>query len=258
MKLAFTALALCLALPARAAREAGRSLLLVIDPGHGGGSTGAVGPAGAREKDLALAIARKVAARCQKELGARVLLTRTDDRDLPLADRVALANKRHAAVFLSIHLNSMPTARARRHTHGIETYFLSPDASGAAAAALAERENLEDRRHTTWGRGKSDVDAILDDLALTRAQADSSRLAYALQQRLVEATGAEDRGVQQAPFFVLTGARMPAVLVEAGFVSNAEEEKKLREPAYEDQIAGAIARGLADFEVAVAPRTAVR
>ncbi|MHB8417710.1 MAG: N-acetylmuramoyl-L-alanine amidase family protein [Myxococcales bacterium] len=252
-----------LALPLLALSLAGAAgghgqLLVVVDPGHGGASTGAVGPSGTREKDVALAVARRVAARCQKELAARVLLTRTGDRDLPLAERIALANRKRAALFISIHANSMPTARARRVSRGIETYFLSADASGAAAAALAERENLEDRPHTTWGRGRSDVDAILDDLALTAAHSDSSRLAYALQQRLVAATGAGDRGVQQAPFFVLTGARMPAVLIEVGFVSNAEEEKQLAGAAYQDALAEAIVRGIGDFELAIAPRTANR
>ncbi len=252
------ALALPLALALASASAGGQGLLVVVDPGHGGASTGAVGPSGTREKDLALAIARKVAARCQKELSARVLLTRTGDRDLPLAERVALANRKRAAIFVSIHANSMPTARSRRVTRGIETYFLSADASGAAAAALAQRENVEDRPHTAWGKGRSDVDAILDDLALNAAHSDSSRLAYALQQRLVAATKAEDRGVQQAPFFVLTGARMPAVLVEVGFVSNPDEEKQLAQAKYEDELAEAIVRGIGDYEVAVAPRTANR
>jgi N-acetylmuramoyl-L-alanine amidase len=249
--------ALSFGLPAAAA-EQGKPLLVVVDPGHGGDRSGAVGPGGTREKDVALAIARRVVARCQKELGARVVLTRTVDRDLPLAERAAFANKKHASLFLSIHANSMPTAHSRKVTRGIETYFLSADASGAAAAALAERENLDDRRHTTWGKGKSDVDAILDDLTLTSAHGDSSRLAYALQQHLVAATGAEDHGVQQAPFFVLTGARMPAVLVEVGFMSNADEEKQLASAEYQDKIAEAIVQGIAEFQTAVAPRTAVR
>ncbi len=228
--------------------------LVVVDPGHGGGSLGAVGPRGTREKDVALAIARRVAALARQELHARVLLTRDGDREVPLSARVGLANRKRASLFVSIHANSMPTARLRREMRGIQTYFLSADPSGAAAAALAERENLEVRPTTTWGRGHGDVDAILDDLALTAAQADSSRLAYALQARLVQATLAEDRGVQQAPFFVLTGARMPAVLVEVGFVSNPDEEKLLREAAYREKIAAAIVAGMADFEKEIAAR----
>ncbi len=248
---------LALAAPASAQAVRPRRLLVVIDPGHGGARVGAVGPDGLREKDLSLAIARKVAALCKRELGLQVLLTRTGDREVPLAERVALANRRHADLFLSIHANSMPTARARRSTRGIETYFLSADPSGAAAAALAERENLDDRPRAR-ARRQGDVDAILDDLTLTAAHADSSRLAYALQERLVAATAAPNRGVQQAPFFVLTGARMPAVLFEVGFVSQPDEEKLLATPAYEDQLAAAIVRGLADYQIAVAPRTAAR
>ena len=249
------AVALALAL---AAPSAPRQLLVVLDPGHGGARAGAVGPSGLREKDLSLRIARRVAERCEAELGAKVVLTRTGDREVPLAERVAFANRRRASLFLSIHANSMPTPHSRRVTRGIETYFLSADPSGAAAAALAARENLDDRPRTRRDRGSTDVDAILEDLALTAAHADASRLAYAVQQRLVAATGAPDRGVQQAPFFVLTGARMPAVLVEVGFVSNPEEERLLASSAYEATIAEAIVRGIADYELAVAPRTATR
>ena len=247
---------LLLGLGARA--SAGEPLRVVIDPGHGGRRCGAVGPGGTEEKDIALDIAWRVAERCQKELGAKVALTRTRDQDLDLAERAAVANRRRASLFVSIHANSMPPSRARLVTHGIQTYFLSANASGAAAAAVAERENMDDERHAGWDKGKNDVDAILDDLTLTAAQSDASRLAYALQQHLVAATGAEDRGVQQAPFFVLTGAQMPAVLVEVGFISNPNEEKLLASPSYQDKIAEAIVQGIAQFEQAVAPRTAVR
>lgn len=255
-------LALCFTGPGSSAAAAeashGQPLRIVIDPGHGGRRCGAVGPGGTKEKDVALDIAWRVAERCQKELGARVALTRTADRDLDLAERAAVANRRHASLFLSIHANSLPPSRARLVTRGIQTYFLSANASGAAAAALAERENMDDARHASWGNGKDDVDAILDNLAFTAAQSNSSRLAYALQQHLVAATGGEDRGVQQAPFFVLTGTQIPAVLVEVGFISNPEEEKLLGSAAYQDKIAEAIVQGIAEFEQAVAPRTAGR
>ncbi|MHB1843579.1 MAG: N-acetylmuramoyl-L-alanine amidase family protein [Deltaproteobacteria bacterium] len=253
-RLTFWLLLLALASSA-AAGEAKR--LVVIDPGHGGRREGAVGPSGLREKTLALALAKRVAALGRRELGFEFLLTRTTDREVPLAERVAFANRRHADLFLSIHANSMPTARSRRATRGIETYFLSADPSGAAAAALAARENRDDRARSRK-RSAGDVDAILDDLSLTAAHANSSRLAYALQQRLVQATRAADRGVQQAPFFVLTGAHMPAVLIEVGFVSQPEEERQLASPAYEDALAQAIVHGLSDYENAVAPKTAAR
>lgn len=240
-----------LATPPTAAKAA--QLLIVVDPGHGGEHEGAVGPAGTREKDLALQIARQVAQLCQAQLPAKVVLTREADRDVELAERVAFANKKRASLFISIHLNSMPTEESRRSAHGIETYFLSADPSDASADAQAARENLDDLQSHSPGK-RRDVDSILNDLALTQAQADSSRLAYAIHQKLVAGTQAVDRGVHQAPFFVLTGARMPAVLLEVGFISNPEEEAKLRTVAYQRLIAQAVVDGLKDYEREIAPR----
>jgi len=230
--------------------------LVVIDPGHGGLHVGAVGPGGTAEKDLTMRIARRVAERCRKALHARVVLTRDGDRDVELQDRVELANRRHAALFVSIHLNSAASRATRRTAHGIETYFLSADPSDASAAALAERENLDQPVQHPSHRGE--VDLILNDLALNAAQADSSRLAYAVHQRLVAATGGVDRGVHQAPFFVLTGARMPAVLMEIAFISNPDEERQLLKSAYQEKVAEAIVQGIYDFRQAVAPRALVQ
>jgi N-acetylmuramoyl-L-alanine amidase len=230
--------------------------LVVIDPGHGGDHQGAVGPAGNAEKNLTLRIARRVADRCRKELHARVVLTRDGDSDVELQDRVEMANRRRASLFLSIHLNSAADRAARRTARGVETYFLSADPSDASAEALAERENLDQPVQHRSHRGE--VDLILNDLSLNAAQADSSRLAYAVHQRLVEATGEMDRGVHQAPFFVLTGARMPAVLLEVAFISNPDEERQLLSAAYQDRVAEAVVQGIRDFRRAVAPRALVR
>jgi N-acetylmuramoyl-L-alanine amidase len=224
---------------------------VVIDPGHGGEREGAVGPAGTREKDLSLKIARRVAELCRSRLGAQALLTRTGDTDVPLRDRVAFANRKKADLFLSIHANAAPSGK--HSAIGVETYFLSADPSGASAAALAEREN-SDERPSGYGRhGPDDVSAILDDLTLTSAQANASRLAYAIHQRLLVRTGAPDRGIQQAPFFVLTGARMPAVLLELGFLSNPEEEQLLVQTAYQKRLAEAVVEGIAQYRSAGAP-----
>jgi N-acetylmuramoyl-L-alanine amidase len=236
--------------------RADEPFVLVIDPGHGGEHEGAVGPSGHAEKELTLRIAKRVAEHCRKELHARVIMTRDGDRDVELQDRVELANRKRASLFLSIHLNSAADRSARRTARGIETYFLSADPSDASAAALAERENLDQPVQHRSHRGE--VDMILNDLALNAAQADSSRLAYAVHQRLVAATGEADRGVHQAPFFVLTGARMPAVLLEVGFVSNPDEENLLVQSAYQERVAEAIAQGIRDFRLAVAPRALVR
>jgi N-acetylmuramoyl-L-alanine amidase len=224
--------------------------LLVIDPGHGGIHDGAVGPTGAKEKDLALQVAKQVAALAEAQLPVKTLLTREGDRDVQLEDRVAFANRKKASLFISIHLNSMPTDESRRLVKGVETYFLSADPSDASAEAQAARENLDELATRSPGK-RRDVDRILNDLALTAAQADSSRLAYAIHEQLVAATGDVDRGIHQAPFYVLTGARMPAVLLELGFISNPEEEQKLRTPAYQRVLAQAIVDGIKEYRKVV-------
>jgi len=222
--------------------------LVVIDPGHGGVHDGAVGPGGTKEKDLALQIGKQVAALLEAQLHAAALLTREGDRDVELQDRVAFANRKRASLFVSIHLNSMPTDESRKLVHGIETYFLSADPSDASADAQASRENLDYLRTRSPGK-RRDVDLILNDLALNADQAESSRLAYAIHERVVAASGDADRGIHQAPFFVLTGARMPAVLLELGFVSNPEEEQRLRSPAYQHVLAQAIVDGIKAYRL---------
>lgn len=225
-----------------AGREPGP--LVVIDPGHGGEQEGALSPRGAREKDLALQISRRLAARLRRD-GIRVVLTRTADLTVPLAARAEIANAIQADLFVSVHLNSMPTAEARRVSRGVETYFLSADASDAAARAVAARENA-DRLASERDLGDP-IANILSDLEHDEALRRSSRLAQDVHRRLVAALGAEDRGVRQAPFFVLAGARMPAVLVEVGFISHAAEAELLASRAHQDRIAGAIADGIATF-----------
>ncbi|MFY3742376.1 N-acetylmuramoyl-L-alanine amidase family protein [Anaeromyxobacter sp. Red801] len=224
----------------------GPSFVAVIDPGHGGEQEGAVSPRGDREKELTLQIARRVAARL-KRTGAKAVLTRTADASVPLAARAALANAIRADLFVSIHLNSMPSAEARRTSHGIETYFLSADASDASATAVAARENADRLAGEPELDPSDPVAAILSDLEDTAALQQSSRLAYAVQERLVAALGAEDRGVKQAPFYVLAGARMPAVLLEVGFISHPAEGDRLRSAAYQEQVAGAIVEGIAAY-----------
>jgi N-acetylmuramoyl-L-alanine amidase len=224
--------------------------VVVLDPGHGGEKEGAVGPGGVREKEVALQIARRVSARLKKQ-GGRVVLTRTGDVAVPLAQRAALANAERADLFVSIHLNAMPGA-ARSHARGVETYFLSADASDASATAVAARENADRLAGEAEIDPNDPVSGILQDLADTDALAASSRLAYAVHERLVTRLGADDRGVKQAPFYVLAGARMPAVLLEVGFVSHVEESKKLATPAYQEQVAQAIADGVAAWRRATA------
>jgi N-acetylmuramoyl-L-alanine amidase len=138
----------------------------------------------------------------------------------------------------------------------VETYFLSADATDASAKAVAARENA-DRIAGTAPDPANPVSSILDDLWLVETLAESSRLAHALHAGLLGSTGAENRGVKQAPFLVLAGARMPAVLVEVGFVSHDGEAQRLADPEYQARIAAGIAEGIAAYRAATA-RTAWR
>ncbi len=242
--LAAAVLAAALAGKAPPPREA--PFVVVLDPGHGGDQDGALAPDGTKEKDLALLIAQRVGAALRKR-GVRVVLTRTGDLSVPLANRAAIANGIKADVFLSIHLNSMPTAEQRRHTSGIETYFLSADATDEHATAVAARENAD----RIAGEDEIDpgdpVAAILSDLADADSLAGSSRLAYDLQEKLVASLGAEDRKVKQAPFYVLAGARMPAALLELGFISHEADAARLETRGYQERMAEAVAEAVQSY-----------
>ncbi|WP_434381774.1 N-acetylmuramoyl-L-alanine amidase family protein [Melittangium boletus] len=227
-------------------RAAERPARVVVDPGHGGIKEGATSPKGVREKDIALQIARRVRAHLEKDLGAQVLMTRDEDMDLDLPARVDFSNKQRPDVFLSIHCNAMPTKRTRARVQGLETYFLSANASNATARAAADRENAE-APATRQARRDSTLALILQDLERTETHQDSSRLAYAIHPKLVSATGGSDRGVLQAPFYVLNGVEAPAVLIEVGYLSHPEEGRRLGNADYQETLATAIVDGVRAF-----------
>jgi N-acetylmuramoyl-L-alanine amidase len=228
--------------------------VIVVDPGHGGVEPGAIGPSGLQEKDLTLDLARRLKTVLERQ-GATVVLTRDDDRVLPLDDRTAIANHNRAALFISIHLN----ASKRKSAVGAETYFLATSATDAEARTLAGLENKAyespeaDDKATPSAPPDHGLELILWDLAQNGYLAESSRLAEAVQTELNAMTGVRDRGVRQAPFRVLMGATMPAILVEAGFISNPEEEARLKDDAYKDKIAEAIARAVATVTTGARP-----
>ncbi|HEY1088459.1 MAG TPA: N-acetylmuramoyl-L-alanine amidase [Archangium sp.] len=234
-------LVLLLSLPVFAAAP-----VVVIDPGHGGTQEGASGPENLIEKNLALTIAKKVKAQLERELKATVILTRDKDALVHLSERVTLANKKRPELFISIHANSMPTAQQRRLNQGIETYFLSAAASGEDAKKVAARENAEAGSQPK-GQAGDTLSFILADLQRSETHVDSSRLAYSIHEALITETGAQDRGVQQAPFYVLMGLEAPAVLVEVGFVSHPEEAKHLADAEYQGKLARAITQGVRQF-----------
>jgi N-acetylmuramoyl-L-alanine amidase len=214
---------------------------VVIDPGHGGSDPGAIGPTGLQEKDVTLKVAKRVAARLEKELGLNVVLTRDRDKTLSLEERAAIANDARADLFVSVHVNASPNRKA----YGIETFYLNTT-DDRYAIRLAARENA--------GSEKSigDLQFILADLVTKSNVDDSRRLARAVQSGMVAQTGkrysdVKDLGLKSALFYVLIGVRMPSVLVETSFISNRREEKRLRQDAYLDALADGIVRGVREF-----------
>jgi N-acetylmuramoyl-L-alanine amidase len=244
-----------LALPALAEQQA--PLVVVLDPGHGGRwpHDGAHGGRGLHEKAIALQVARKTKESLEAQ-GATVILTRDVDDDIPLADRVRIANEAGADVFLSIHCNSMETVGDRKVTRGVETYFLSPDPTDAEAKMLAQLENGGPEA-VPLPRSSDAVTGILNDLALGQARNDSAALAQIVQQHMVRGTRATSRGVRQAPFLVLSGTRMPSVLVEIGFISHPREGRMLGRDRYQRRVAQALADGVRDFADKVLSRRLV-
>jgi N-acetylmuramoyl-L-alanine amidase len=223
---------------------------IVVDPGHGGTETGAIGPGGVQEKGLTLLLAQALASRLQQKLPVRVVLTRSEDANLPHDTRTAIANQNRADLFISIHLNSSLGAGA----HGAETYFLAPRASDTHAASAAKAENGDaggaagDTGAAGAESAQDDLRLMLWDLAQTRHLSESQRLATLIQGELNETLQLKDRGVKQAPFRVLVGAAMPAVLVELGFLSNPEEEAKLQDAAYRAELVEALVRAIAHYK----------
>ena len=226
-------------LPAPTPLRPSERRLVVLDAGHGGWDHGAVGTTGTREADLALQIALRARRVLETRYGYEVFLTRDEDVFVGLTERASLANEREADLFVSIHANAAPAPTA----WGIETYSLDT-ASDAGAARVARRENAVIReQRTEEGRG----DPLLARMLVAGNNALSRRLSAQVQQaaidRLQDSYGTEqirDLGSKTALFTVLTTTRMPAVLFEAGFVSNPDDERRLRTPHYQQEIAEAI------------------
>ena len=215
---------------------------IVIDPGHGGKDMGAAGPGGLMEKDITLAVARKLSAALQSKINARVVLTRDDDSLVSLDQRTAIANQYHADLFLSVHMNAAVVKGAK----GSETYFLSLEASDEVARRAAETENAS----TAASKASPSVDLklILWDLAQQEYLQESSRFALDIQEEMNRATGVQNRGVKQAPFKVLVGATMPAALVEVGFITNPAEEDKLKSDNFQDMMVEALVRAVQRYK----------
>ena len=233
------------ALPA-AAQTAGpaRVQTIVIDPGHGGIETGAKGKFGNLEKDITLAVALKLEALIEKNLGLAVFLTRDRDVDVSNETRAAIANNHKAGLFISIHANGA----VQRKAAGSETFFLSVNATDEETRRLAYLENnSSELQNRIDPSSDSDLMMILWDMAQTAYIKQSSRLAEFVQEELDGMLGTRNRGIKQAPFKVLTGVACPAILVEAAFISNPDEEQKLASNAFQARVAEAIYTGLVRY-----------
>ena len=209
---------------------------IVIDPGHGGDDHGTMSPDGLLEKDVVLDVALRLGKLLQN-LGAEVIYTRATDRYLPLEARTAIANREQADLFISLHANSSPD----RDASGVETYYLN-FTSSPEALEVAARENTVARRPMSALRD------LVQKIAQQNRVAESHEFAADVQTAMArDLRGERDRGVREAPFIVLTGANMPAILTEISFMSNSQDESNLKNADYRQKLAQALYNGVAAY-----------
>jgi len=215
---------------------------VMIDPGHGGIKPGTMW-AGYKEKDLVLQISKRVY-RKLKNLGFKVKMTRYRDSHLSLRGRIKKANKADADVFISIHANSIPNKSRIHKAYGVETYFLQTTRN-ARAKRVAAKENAD----LLKSMDKTTKQVLLNTVFTGPKIQLSNRLAIDVQRGILTSLrkkykGVKDNGVRGAPFYVLVGAEMPAILIEVGYMSNPKERKRLFNPDYQERIANGIVKGI--------------
>lgn len=211
---------------------------IVIDPGHGGEDGGARGTNGSLEKDLTLAVARRLKAVIETRLGIRVLLTREDDRSVPLGDRTALANTNKADVFVSLHVN----ASVRGSASGASIFCSAFDREAEEVAPGIASERLP-----AFGGGSRDIEMVPWDLAQIRHVDDSAELARLLDQQFTGRVPLAGHAIERALLPVLESANMPAVLIEMGFLSNVDQEARLATPEFQSVFVQAVFDTLVKF-----------
>src|SRR5579883_444145 len=220
--------------------------LVVLDPGHGGIDTGTKAPSGEAEKDIVLDFAERLRDRIEKSGKYRVLMTRTDDTFVPLADRVRIARNAGAALFVSIHADSLP--RKEGDAQGATVYTLSETATDPAAARLAEEENRADViAGVDLKTEPDDVAGILIDLAQRETKSFSVQFAHKLVGQMKEATRLHKQPIKSAGFRVLRAPDVPSVLVELGYVSNKQDLRSLLSNSWRDRTADAMAQAIDSY-----------
>ncbi|MCX5713530.1 MAG: N-acetylmuramoyl-L-alanine amidase, partial [Candidatus Omnitrophica bacterium] len=216
---------------------------IVIDAGHGGKDPGTTGRTGLKEKDINLDIARRLA-KILKDSGVKVVLTRNNDSYPSLTRRVNIANSAKADLFVSIHTN----ANRVRSLKGFEVYYVSPRADDSKRSLASAREAALNLDRSCFAGNSLYLKATIWDLFYTYNRGESIELASSICHTINKDIDVCVLGVKNANFFVLRGARMPAVLVEIGFLSNSREEKLLKNNFYRQQIAESLVRGIEDYE----------
>jgi len=224
------------------ARQLGLSVKrIVIDPGHGGRDPGCLFKGGVEEKDITLSLAKKLKIKIEKRLSCEVFLTRTKDVFMPLEERTVFATLKNADLFISLHVN----AHKQSNIYGIETYFLNP-ATDRQAAIVAARENATSEKNI------SDLESIIKEMLLTTKISESSKLAQMVQNGMIDDVKSKYKpykslGVKKAPFYVLFGAEMPAILIETGFITNSTERKRLLNDNYKEVLSEGIVGGIESY-----------
>jgi N-acetylmuramoyl-L-alanine amidase len=215
---------------------------IVVDAGHGGHDPGAIGKSGLREKDVNLDIARRLS-NLLRSRGVEVLMTRAVDKFIPLSRRVDIANNSRADLFISIHSN----ANRVRSLNGFEVYYVSPTAGDSTRAYSTARSVPLNLANCSFASNSLDLKAILWDMFYTHSRGESVELSRRICWSMDKNLDARLLGIKGARFEVLKGVRMPAVLVEVGFLSNSSEERMLKNGFYRQKVAECLVQGIDDY-----------
>jgi N-acetylmuramoyl-L-alanine amidase len=218
---------------------------IIIDPGHGGKDPGAIGATGLQEKEVTLDIALRLKTMLDKVTGLNVIMTRKEDRFIGLHERTKMANQKSGKLFISIHCNALPNGTGT----GFTTFFLKPARNeNAMQTALRENAVIKYEESSHEYQELNDENYILLAMAQSEFARESESLAGIVQNQMRMNTGLKDRGVDQAGFYVLVNASMPAILVETAFLSTKREEKLLRTKKFRQQVAEALYDSIVEFQ----------